>query len=119
MNANAKKWVRALRSGKYKQTQNQLADNEEGAFCCLGVACELAVKAKVISKYNPNGAYLPEKVRKWLGIRQREGRYLDTEHYAYTFLTVDNDVEYKSFEDIAKIIESEPDGLFVKERKKK
>ena len=29
-----KKWVEALRSGEYKQTQSKL-HNEEG-FCCLG-----------------------------------------------------------------------------------
>lgn len=32
----ATKWVEALRSGKYKQCRNKLADGE-GGFCCLGV----------------------------------------------------------------------------------
>ena len=44
-----KKWLAALRSGKYKQTRNQLrevvADGEDG-FCCLGVLCDVV---------NPNG----------------------------------------------------------------
>lgn len=34
-----KKWVEALRSGEYKQTQSKL-HNEEG-FCCIGVLCEV------------------------------------------------------------------------------
>ena len=53
MNANAKKWVRALRSGKYKQGREWLRAGD--TFCCLGVACELAIKAKVISRTSPAG----------------------------------------------------------------
>lgn len=41
MNARLKvKWVRALRSGKYRQAR--LALREEGAYCCLGVLCRVA-----------------------------------------------------------------------------
>lgn len=40
MNGNAKKWVEALRSGKYRQTKYQLA--KRGRYCCLGVGCEVA-----------------------------------------------------------------------------
>lgn len=40
-----KKWVAALRSGKYKQTQGALrkafGPGESGGYCCLGVACDL------------------------------------------------------------------------------
>ena len=34
-----RKWVAALRSGKYKQTVSHLYD--AGGFCCLGVMCAL------------------------------------------------------------------------------
>jgi hypothetical protein len=34
------KWVEALRSGEYSQTQNWLRDGE--GFCCLGVLCDLS-----------------------------------------------------------------------------
>tara|TARA_B100000686_G_scaffold252653_1_gene263412 strand:+ start:2404 stop:2832 length:429 start_codon:yes stop_codon:yes gene_type:complete len=37
-----KKWVEALRSGKYKQTTNGLYDQDEGAYCALGVGCMVA-----------------------------------------------------------------------------
>lgn len=37
-----KLWVKALRSGKYKQTKKVLR-NRQG-FCCLGVLCDLAEK---------------------------------------------------------------------------
>lgn len=33
------KWVEALRSGEYKQTQGRLRDSD--SFCCLGVLCDL------------------------------------------------------------------------------
>ena len=40
MNEYFKKiWVKALRSGKYKQTTTKLRDTF--GFCCLGVACDL------------------------------------------------------------------------------
>ena len=39
--ANRKKWVAALRSGKYKQGKGQLYDNLDEKYCCLGVACDL------------------------------------------------------------------------------
>jgi len=36
------KWVSALRSGDYKQTQHRL--RKEDGFCCLGVLCDLYIK---------------------------------------------------------------------------
>jgi hypothetical protein len=54
-----KRWVKALRSGKYRQTREQLrAADAEGqptdGFCCLGVLCDLFAKdhpdAKWLSK---------------------------------------------------------------------
>lgn len=38
---NRKAWLEALRSGNYKQTKGKLRSRNK-AFCCLGVACELA-----------------------------------------------------------------------------
>lgn len=34
-------WVKALRSGEYKQARGTLQD-ETGALCCLGVLCKVA-----------------------------------------------------------------------------
>jgi hypothetical protein len=42
LNPNAQKWVEALRSGKYQQTR-YLISRKDGKYCCLGVACELAI----------------------------------------------------------------------------
>jgi hypothetical protein len=37
-----KLWIKALRSGKYKQTIGSLRNSK--GFCCLGVLCDLASK---------------------------------------------------------------------------
>lgn len=52
---NRKKWVDALRSGKFKQGKGNLkADNK---FCCQGVACEL-FKDDVSGKWTAPDSYL-------------------------------------------------------------
>lgn len=48
-----RKWVKALRSGRYKQTQTMLKD--DGGYCCLGVLCTV-VGAKW--KQDPSDDYM-------------------------------------------------------------
>jgi hypothetical protein len=36
-----KKWIKALRSGDYKQARGGFKGKKKNAFCCLGVAGEL------------------------------------------------------------------------------
>jgi hypothetical protein len=38
------KWIDALRSGDYPQTQNELCNSE--GYCCLGVLCDLVDNTK-------------------------------------------------------------------------
>jgi len=114
MNDNAKAWIAALRSGKYKQGTGALCD--DGRFCCLGVACDLAVKAGVdlsIGKRGSNTTFdekfgmLPRKVQCWLGLASDNGSMIgDT-------LVSMNDIG-STFSEIADLIESEPAGLFAK-----
>jgi hypothetical protein len=40
-------WVAALRSGEYEQGKMRLRSADD-KYCCLGVLCEIAVKAAVI-----------------------------------------------------------------------
>ena len=35
------KWLKALRSGSYKQTKGQLVSSISEAYCCLGVLCKV------------------------------------------------------------------------------
>lgn len=77
----AQQWAAALPN--YKQcagTLHNVADN----FCCLGVLCDLAVKAKVIPEpkyFRERGVYhyanhdctLPQEVRCWAGMHSSDG----------------------------------------------
>jgi len=109
MNKNAKKWVKVLRSEKYKQTKKVLKD--EKGYCCLGVACDLYGKEKNINweidAFLNQRTYLPVDVRDWLGLNTNGGGYKGG------VLANANDIG-KSFKEIADIIELEPEGLFVK-----
>ena len=128
LNENAKKWVAALRSGKYKQTKNVLhRTNGQDKFCCLGVACDLFIKSggklSAVRKkhdgsipcisYAGKTGILPATVKKWLGLSGPEGEYGKYEDQSLTMLN-DNG---KTFKYIAKLIESEPEGLFIDKTK--
>lgn len=137
INENAKLLVAALRSGEYKQTWGRLCivrnddpyrDTRPVGFCCLGVACEVAIKAGLpvvktaatdfglfrTAAYDDTLSVLPPSVQKWLGFASEGG-----EHYgpagrqSLAFL---NDYKHLTFAQIADIIESEPKGLFTNQQ---
>ena len=52
-----KRWLKALRSGKYKQGTSMMYDRETKAFCCLGVLEHVALDGKVeVYGWNEDGA---------------------------------------------------------------
>lgn len=124
MNDNVKLWLEALRSGEYEQTKRRL-HNQHG-YCCLGVACEVYIKAgnelavevrdpiDGTVTYGGDAATLPEPVRIWLGFRTRAGDYCSSSKLEYSdrCLAAEND-RGMPFTEIADIIESEPKTLFV------
>jgi hypothetical protein len=78
-------WVTALRSGEYEQGRSYLRSKDPNGgndkFCCLGVLCDLAVKAGVTEardngygsvvyggEDDPNTAYPPAQVVEWAGL---------------------------------------------------
>jgi hypothetical protein len=70
-----KLWIKALRSGKYKQTDCILRRGD--AFCCLGVLCDLARKdggpgwaATVSHSYleQGHGGLLPDAMNRFLAL---------------------------------------------------
>ena len=120
MNKNAKRWVAALRSGEFKQGRGVLRVGD--LFCCLGVSCELAVRAGVdidmtvvnnAFTYNGHAFSLPANVRLWLGLTTEKGEYIDAIGSRGS-LTADND-NGVSFAQIANTIEAHESELFVKE----
>lgn len=119
MNENAKKWVAALRSGDYEQETigwmrqayqpgyESKTKNGPDKFCCLGVLCDISGLAKWKgASYMGQIRHLPETVMEWAGLRDECGEINST-----FSLTGQNDAG-KSFNEIADIIESEPEGLF-------
>lgn len=115
LNKNAKAWVRALRSGKYKKGKCTLRPTTN-TYCCLGVACDLYAKAhKAKEPGYLEVAYLealPNKVRKWLGLSDPEGEFVDEKGETEHLSNLNDNTNY-SFKDIADVIESRPKGLFI------
>jgi len=85
-----KKWVTALRSGKYKQGQDRLR-SDVSHFCCLGVLCDIIAKdewktpsAGTANAWgNDYNIYkevhgLPKKIQILTGVRSSSGKNLKT-----------------------------------------
>lgn len=109
----AKKWVKALRSGKYKQGKGFLRTTKN-EYCCLGVLCEIHrtvhKKNKWVTKdgvkfYMQTEAALPKTVMKWANVKRQFGS-LSSE----TTLAALND-NGKTFNQIADIIEKRVEAL--------
>lgn len=104
------KWVKKLRSGKYKQGQGKL--QQDNKYCCLGLLCEVAVEERVIPPvtlsngmcyYSGLSCILPEAVQIWAGI-DCLGQY--TRLNMHNTLAGNNDKDNMLFSEIADIIES-------------
>lgn len=116
LNENAKAWVAALRSGKYKQGRGHLKTTAE-LYCCLGVACDVAIQAGLplvvghgerLISFDAESTVLPTAVQTWLGLQTSDGGAR-----GLVALVTYNDQVGWSFAEIADYIESEPPGLFV------
>lgn len=120
------KWVKALRSGVYKQGSGVLRSTNE-RYCCLGVLCEIykeetgdgewiAGQPGDTGMYTFLGSrgYLPAAVQNW-SLIQGGGQAslpnsmeirVEGAGVACRSLSGLNDSGYYSFEDIAKVIET-------------
>lgn len=98
-----KLWIKALRSGEYKQTTQSLRDSK--GFCCLGVLCDLARKdggdkwEKDWSGYlyNDSQGDLPSSMHSFIFTPEAKISPADLVHM--------NDTFNKSFKEIADVIE--------------
>lgn len=126
MNRKVKtKWLKALRSGKYKQARQGLCfENQNGqkSFCCLGVLNDLYIKEmkpKVgwehqetksggINQFNfaIEDSYLAPEVMKWADLEYRDPRVMDSKG-EQTTLSAINDGKGFGFKRIANIIEKQ------------
>ncbi len=101
-------WIKALRSGKYKQGKSKL--HHAGRFCCLGVLCDLHRKSRETgkSKWNKLGYLgrndaLPYPVYEWASLTDADPMIGMGPEKDY--LSAHNDNNKKSFREIAKLIE--------------
>lgn len=100
-------WIKALESGKYRQTTGQLKElstktSKKPKYCCLGVLCDICSKEKGI-KWNKEifcgvGGTLPIEVRDWANLNSNDPLVGD-QH-----LTSCNDASRMKFKEIAKLI---------------
>ena len=122
MNDNARRWVAALRSGRYLQARGRLQRGD--AHCCLGVAADLYIRATGRGEWiagadgwvfaSDAGARrepkeLPVPVRRWLGMPPR---VLGYEDIPVVELMVANDAGM-DFASVAGMIEAAASALFA------
>ncbi len=109
--------VAALRSGEYIQAQNAL--RKDGGFCCLGVACDLHLKATADGSWagtiyhTPKGSSqitLPLTVRNWYGFLTSNPEFPDPRGsggLASIVATQANDELNLTFPQIADLLEQQ------------
>jgi len=132
----AKKWVKALRSGKYKQGDGYLKEynsKNQPRHCCLGVLCELyndAMKknhkkclnvrikqntytthSNGIVVFNNKPQSLPLVVRKWAGIKDETGEFIIKKKDKYGEYKINENLSVlndtgRKFSTIANLIET-------------
>lgn len=109
-----RKWVLALRSGKYKQTRETLVRMNEKtqlpkAHCCLGVACEVYIKTKKLNRkkfwqHNKVKGTMPCKVAMFFGLAENP-KLINFRARYYFHATTMNDDHRSSFKTIANAAE--------------
>lgn len=115
----AQRWVTALRSGEYRQTDGAL-QNDSG-FCCLGVLCDLAVKDGVIPEPHRDDTDAfsygnesdlrdsllpPDSIRQWSGLDPERTYFIPELGSAETLYGLNDDQGF-TFPQIADVIERE------------
>lgn len=100
------KWIKALRSGEYKQIKGRL--KRTNGFCCLGVLCDLYGKEKNVkwddSHFLRDFSLLPDEVRDWANLKFTD----PTVNNNKRFITLSNiNDSGTSFKEIADIIEKQ------------
>ncbi|MFY1688153.1 hypothetical protein [Plantactinospora sp. WMMB782] len=108
-----RKWVAALRSGEFAQGEGALRRTTPSGdrYCCLGVLCEVAVRAGVIEQSQPNdhgfhyygvaSAVLPPSVVEWAGLDST----IPSVGAPAAPLTIHNDSGQFTFAELADLIE--------------
>ena len=118
------KWLAALRSGQYEQTEGVLRNGD--GFCCLGVLCDIYAQETGVEWHKPGWvgfsmhsatSVLPDAVREWADLPHEHGGYVavtksyddgeETTVYHTPSLTELNDQWQYDFRQIADVIEEQ------------
>lgn len=105
-----KKWVKALRSGKYLQGKWQLMKRDKvtghPTYCCLGVLADIVCDERALSKSDELGIHslLTDRVKQLAGMKTNDGAIKFKEE-AVLSLPLLNDTRKRSFKQIAAFIE--------------
>lgn len=118
------KWVAALRSGQYEQTDSALRNDD--SYCCLGVLCDIYSQETGVvwepdffPKFTMHGNdnVLPMEVRRWADLPHEHGAYVavskrydegeETTVFHSPSLTELNDQWQYDFRQIADVIEEQ------------
>lgn len=131
----AELWVKALRSGEYEQARGKLRvtrDSGDAFYCCLGVLCDLyrvqtglgewSVAESLAGNrhvyfsdtsipgwYCTSASDLVTSVVNWAGCKSHTGEFRDEAGRRY--LIELNDIEKKTFLEIADVIEKHWEAL--------
>lgn len=92
------KWIKALRSGKYKQGHYRLHSKSTNSYCCLGVACVVSgVKKKQIGahgmipkSFKKNHANLPTDL---IGSNDLTNKLINLNDDGYSFKRIASWIE--------------------------
>ncbi len=114
---NQRKWVRALKSGRYKKTTGKL--ESDGRYCCLGVGCRIfripieqddsVAPDDLIDKLALNGECGD------FSCEELEGRTLSMDGKC-SLAEVNDEIESKRFEKVIEVIEKYPEIIFKKSK---
>ncbi len=113
-----KLWIRALRSGEYKQGSSFLKTIH--GHCCLGVACEVAIQGGIhinvkseehYFRFGGHTGAVPDIVKEWIGLKESQGQFGPQDHQTLAAMNDDG----KTFAEIADFIEANPEKVFVNE----
>lgn len=121
-------WVAALNSGEYIQGKEELR-TKDNTYCCLGVLCDLAVRASIAKwenhkghgwlimptdhtfrdEYDENvgGAWLPKFIREWSGLMCDNPDVRIDDEDLPVGLSVLNDNKRMNFHEIAEVIQEQ------------
>lgn len=107
-----RKWIEALRSGKYKQGKGELGDPDTG-FCCLGVGC-VVLDIPFYSGDSNNSEFATA-----VGLHTADSDFSDDTgeiqplFWNQPSLMQANDDTNAGFKRIAKFIETHPEYVFA------